>query len=94
MDRTAVRQRSKALLGSGYRLEIAAAIAEAAGEAVNAQELADLTGLRYPRVQHELKHLLDAGVLISAESVSRAVEYKAVASEYWKACQLLLAEWC
>jgi len=76
-----------------YRLEVAAAIADAEGQPVHAQELADATGLRYPRVQSELKHLLALGMLRESECDGRAVEYKAVSSEYWNACRSLLTEW-
>lgn len=87
------RALSKALLGSSYRAEIAAAIYRSDGAPVNAQGLADETGLRYPRVQQELKHLLAAGVLEPCDSESRTVDYKAVQCDYWRFCDLLLREW-
>ena len=86
------RSMSKALLGSQYRAEIAAAIDEAKGP-VSAQGLADETNIRYPRVQQELKHLLHAGVLTERPPEGRTVFYEKIDTAYWSYCTALTAEW-
>lgn len=83
---------AKALLGSQYRALIAAAL-HAAEEPVSAQEIADETGIRYPRVQQEMKHLLGAQLLRLVASPGRAVLYDKVDSGYWRMCAQLLEEW-
>lgn len=92
MSTAHARSMSKALLGSQYRAEIAAAIGEADGP-VSAQGLADETKIRYPRVQQELKHLLQAGVLVERPSEGRTVLYEKTDTAFWSYCSALAAEW-
>lgn len=83
---------SKALLGSSYRAEIAAAIGRCDGP-FSAQEIFEETKIWYARVQEELKHLLAAGMLLEKESTGRAVLYERAPSGYWSSCSTLIAEW-
>lgn len=93
MANESLRDASKALLGNRYRLEIAAAVHAWGEEPLNALTMADFTGIRYPRVQEDLKRLQAAGLLRGGGDPSaRTVEYKAVASVYWEFCRALLAE--
>ena len=88
-----VRAASKEMLGNKYRVEIGAAIHTWAGEKLNSLTVADYTGIRYPRVQEDLKRLAAAGLLEQIEDPgSRTVEYKAASSVYWEFCSALLAE--
>jgi hypothetical protein len=80
-------------LGASYRLEVAAAIAAYGGSTFTTQGIADDTGIRYPRVQQELKHLLAAEMLVLSESPAPYVNYKAVADPYWEVCVRLLDDW-
>lgn len=84
---------SKALLGNRYRAEVAAAIHTWGDDRLNASAVADFTGIRYPRVQEELKRLEDAGYLQQVEEAAgQTVEYKAAPSVYWEMCGALFAE--
>jgi DNA-binding transcriptional ArsR family regulator len=93
MESTPVRMRSKQLLGNAYRMELAAELAEV-GKPVSAIELADATGIRYPRVHEELQRLKAAGLLVASESRGSGVvvEYTVVPSCYWQGCRDLLTE--
>jgi hypothetical protein len=91
-DAERVRSVSKALLGNRYRLEVGAAIAAADGEAVDAQSLSDETGVRYPRVQEQLKHLEAAGMVSRQVGATLRQEYKPEISVFWVFCTQLLAE--
>lgn len=93
MDHRELRKRSKALLGSMYRLEIAVAIARCYGESFTAQSIADDAEIRYGAVQQELKHLERAGMISQLDSVGPTVEYKAAADVYWRSCEDLLRDW-
>jgi hypothetical protein len=94
VDATRLRQLSKELLGNKYRLEIGVAIWQLEGAPFFAQALADDSGLRYPRVQEDLKRLAAAQMLQAqpAESGGSAVYYKATQSIYWELCAELHAE--
>ncbi len=88
-----VRAASKEMLGNKYRVEIGAAIQSWDGEKLNALTVSDFTGIRYPRVQEDLKRLAAAGLLDQVDDAgSRTVEYKPAASVYWEFCQALLRE--
>jgi DNA-binding transcriptional ArsR family regulator len=92
VDATRLRALSKELLGNKYRLEIAAEIA-ASDDPVHAQGLADATGVRYPRVQEELKRLRAAGILAErSDPGSNIVQYKTHPSVYWDMCRQLRDE--
>jgi len=94
MDIIELREKSKQLLGNAYRLEVASEIFAHPDEKISAQEMADLTGIRYPRVYEELKRLEAAGLLVAAgnRASSRTVDYKVVPSAYWQLSSSLLAE--
>lgn len=88
-----LRRRSTQLLGNMYRLEIVEAIIRAAGEPVTATSVHEETGIKYPRVQEELKRLAEAGLLRQRDAPrGQPVEYKASATVYWEMCQHLSAE--
>jgi hypothetical protein len=89
VDVTHLRELSKELLGNKYRLEVAVAIARLEGSPFYAQSLVDDCGLRYPRVQEELKRLAAADMLIEQppeQGGGSTVYYKAIASVYWQMC--------
>lgn len=94
MESNAVRLRSKQLLGNTYRMELAAEIAASSAGSVSATELADATGIRYPRVHEELQRLKAAGMLVARgdRGSGTTVEYTVVPSRYWQACRDLLDE--
>ena len=83
---------SKALLGSLYRADIAAWIDQHDGP-FSAQDLSDGAGIRYARVQQELKHLLGVGMLTLRENAGRMVLYEKSNSGYWPYCRALVDEW-
>lgn len=88
-----VRRWSSQLLGNIYRLEVVEAINRADGEPVTATSVHEETGIKYPRVQEELKRLTEAGLLMQKDAPrGQPVEYKAVSTVYWKMCERLLAE--
>ena len=87
-----LRAASKDLLGNKYRAEVGAAIHAWGSDALTALTLADYTGIRYPRVQEELKRLESAGLLAQVDKPGQHVEYKARATVYWEMCGALLAE--
>jgi DNA-binding transcriptional ArsR family regulator len=93
MNQDGIRQRSKELLGNMYRLEVAEAIAHAAGDAVTTLSVHEETGIRYARVQEELRRLKGAGILKAQPSPpGQPVEYKAEPTSYWELCKRLLDE--
>lgn len=93
MSTDSIRRASTALLGNKYRLEVAGAIARAKGAPITCTTVSDETGIRYPRVQEELKRLNDAGVLrAKAAPPGQPVEYKAQPTAYWDLCAALLDE--
>ncbi len=87
-----LRSASKDLLGNKYRAEVGAAIHAWGSEPLTALTLSDYTGIRYPRVQEELKRLEAAGLLSQMDKPGQQVEYKARATVYWEFCNALLAE--
>lgn len=87
-----VRSVSKDLLGNKYRAEVGAAIHIWGKDSLTALTVADFTGIRYPRVQEELKRLEAAGLLSQVESLGQQVEYKAGPTVYWEFCAALLEE--
>lgn len=92
MDLKGIREMSAALFGRDYRLELAAAIHQASGEPVTTQQLSDDTGIRYPRVQEDLKRLAACGMLVQQPRRGPEVEYKATAGPYWQTCAEILLE--
>lgn len=88
-----VRRRSTQLFGNMYRLEVVDAILLAAGESVTASSVHEETGIKYPRVQEELKRLTDAGVLRQKPARrGQPVEYKAEPTTYFELCKSVLGE--
>jgi DNA-binding transcriptional ArsR family regulator len=88
-----LRIASKDLLGNKYRLEIGAAIHERNDEPLTALAISDFTGVRYQRVQEDLKRLTAAGLLVQPdEQEGQTVEYQPVESVYWELCRALLLE--
>lgn len=92
MNGEPLRSASKDLLGNKYRAEVGAAIHVWGSEPLTALTIADYTGIRYPRVQEELKRLEAAGLLSQIDKPGQQVEYKAQATVYWEFCGALLAE--
>jgi len=94
MNIVEIREKSKQLLGNAYRLEVASEIFAHSDEKISAQELADLTGIRYPRIHEELKRLEAAGLLEASgiRTSTRTVDYKVVPTTYWQLASSLLAE--
>ena len=94
MDIIEIREKSKQLLGNAYRLEVASEIFAHADEKISAQEMADLTGIRYPRIYEELRRLQATGLLVASgnRTSTRTVDYKVVPSVYWQLASSLLAE--
>jgi len=88
-----VRRWSGQLLGNIYRLEVVETINRAASEPVTATSVHEESGIKYPRVQEELKRLTEAGLLMQQNAPrGQPVEYKAVPTVYWMMCEQLLAE--
>lgn len=93
MNLDEIRIKSGELLGNIYRLEVAEAIFDAAGDVVTATTVSEETGIKYNRVQEELKRLEAAKVLTSKPAPrGQPVEYKAASTVYWELCKQLLVE--
>jgi hypothetical protein len=93
-DRERVRQRSKALLGNRYRLEIAAAVAGLETELFHAKELAEGLGIPHNVVSEQAKAFVAAGVCADVPPVEgqRFRYFQRLPSSYWEACRSMVAE--
>ena len=96
-DQDRVREFSKTLFGSAYRLEVAAAIARADPAVVNASDLVTALGLppeKYGVVRLELQHFAKAGLLapLPRPRGQRIQEYQRADSAYWNLSSSLMAE--
>jgi DNA-binding transcriptional regulator GbsR (MarR family) len=92
VDAERLRSVSKDLLGNKYRAEVGAAIHVWEQDALTALTVSDFTGIRYARVQEELKRLEAAGLLVQVDSPGQQVEYKASPTVYWEFCAALFEE--
>jgi hypothetical protein len=86
------RKLSAALLGNMYRMEIAAAIADAGGENVTLLGLAAETQIFYQRVQEDVQRLVKSEMLSLVQTVNGAKQYKPTNSCYWAMCKSLRVE--
>ena len=82
VEEESLRSQSKDLLGNKYRAEVGATVHVWGPEPLTALTIADYTGIRYPRVQEELKRLEAAGLLSQVDQPGQQVEYKAQATVY------------
>ncbi len=89
-----VRERSKILLGSLYRLEVAAAIAEANPGVVHTRGLADQLGLSDNLVRAEILHFEKAGLLLRLPRPKgqQQQDFERMPSVYWQMSLMLLDE--
>lgn len=89
-----VRKLSKRLFGNRYRLEIAAAIAEAEPSVVYARALAEQLQAPANLVGEELHTLAEAEllVLLPRPRGQQQQEYQRMASSYWELARRLLDE--
>lgn len=86
-----VRRVSKRLLGSRYRLEVAAQIDDAS---VYARQLNDAIGVGENQIGQVLQHFEDAGLLerLPSPGGQKPQEFKPRPSVYWSMCSRLLRE--
>src|SRR5687767_9475385 len=92
-ERTAVREYSHRLFNSWYRIEVGAAIHENKLEPLSAKQIAEATGIDYPRVHTELKRLRSDLVLLEAFSSSSSEKmWKPLPHPLWEFCAWLLRE--
>jgi DNA-binding transcriptional regulator GbsR (MarR family) len=90
-----VRRLSGQLLGNKYRLEVVEALCRAGDDSVTATSIHEETGIKYARVQEELKRLKAYGVLRELDTPgAQTVEYKIEPTVYWELCKQLLDEIC
>jgi hypothetical protein len=89
-----VRERSKTLLGSLYRLEVAAAIAQADPGVVHTRGLADQLGLTDSLVRVEIIHFEKAGLLLRLPKPKgqQQQDFERMPSVFWQMSQMLLDE--
>jgi hypothetical protein len=88
-----VRKASKRLFGNADRLEVAAAVADAATGEIYEKHLAGVTGLDASRVGTQLRQLASVGLLKPLPKTSdRRQRYRRRESSYWKASTDLLGE--
>lgn len=92
LELSEARKLSAVLLGNMYRMEIAAAIADAGGENVALLELAAETQIFYQRVQEDVQRLVKSGMLLLVGTVDGAKQYKPSDSCYWEMCKQLRKE--
>jgi hypothetical protein len=93
VDTVDLRRMSSRLFGNAYRLEVAAAIAQRQGKPVNVKTVAVEADLEYNRVQEQVAHLADAGLLVpDFDPASRYKDYRAVETVFWRLAADLLAE--
>jgi hypothetical protein len=89
-----VRERSKVLLGSLYRLEVAAAIAKADLGVVHIRGLADQLGLSDGLVRAEILHFEKAGLLLRLPRPKgqQQQDFERMPSVFWRMSRMLLDE--
>jgi len=89
-----VRERSKILLGSLYRLEVAAAIANADPGVVHIRGLADQLRLSDGLVRAEMLHFEKAGLLLRLPRPKgqQQQDFERMPSIFWRMSQILLDE--
>ena len=92
-----IREFSKALFGSRFRLEAAAAIARAEPGVVSAADVAEGLGLKasqYGVARLELDHFAKAGLVVALARPAgqRIQEYERLPSVYWELCRELWSE--
>jgi predicted transcriptional regulator len=91
MSHPEVRRISKLLLGSRYRLEVAAAIAGADPGVVHVREVAADLGLTDNLVRLEFQHFEEAGVLLRLERPQgqQRQYFERMPSAYWELVRVL-----
>lgn len=89
-----VRTLSRELLGSSYRLEVAAAIHDALPEAVYARALTKTIEAKDNQVSAVLEHFEAAGLLdrLPTKGGRDPQRFQPRSSIYWEFCSKLLAE--
>jgi hypothetical protein len=89
-----LRRISKALFGSRYRLEVAAAVAAAEPNVVYVHGLGERLGLADNLVRLEIGHFEEAGLLIRLPRPpgQQHQHYERMPSSYWHLARLLLDE--
>lgn len=88
------RKVSKALFGSRYRLEVAAAVAAWNTELLYAREVARALGLSDNLVQIELRRFEAGGLLFRLDRVAGQQQqyFQRLDSDYWDLCVRLLRQ--
>jgi hypothetical protein len=94
MQSDQVRETSKTLLGSLYRLEVAAAIAQAEPGVVHIRGVADQLRLTDSLVRAEIIHFEKAGLLLRLPKPrgQQQQDFERGPSVYWEMSQMLLEE--
>jgi hypothetical protein len=93
-EREHLRARSKALFGNRDRLEVAVAITLSPDGAVNATDLAKVTGLANNRVRNQLLVMAAAGLLAEMPPGGEHKRwYVRQDSPFWQACLDLYEKW-
>lgn len=89
-----LQRQSKLLFGNQDRLLVAAAVALADRGSLYASALAELAGISEVRVGAQLRHFVDAGLLVKLPKVGgeRRVYYARVDSPLWTLCAALKDE--
>jgi hypothetical protein len=94
VDRSGIREFSKAVLGNSYRLEVGAAIARRKDGVVYARQLASQLGVPDSVVQPILKQFAEVGLLTPLPRIKghQMREYARSESTFWSMCTSLLRE--
>src|SRR2546421_8218138 len=94
---SAIRELSKVLFGSAYRLEAAAAIAQAEPGIVSVPQIADdlkLSASQIGVVRVEFDHFVEAGILLKLPRPrgQRVQEYERLPTSYWALARAFYAD--
>jgi|SRR6266496_2484157 predicted transcriptional regulator len=94
MESNRVRENSKILLGSSYRLEVAAAVAQAEPGVVHVRGLADQLALKDNLVSLEIGHFERAGLLVRLPKPKgqQQQDYERMPSVFWEMSRALHQE--